>query len=60
MRPEPWDLVIVLIAVVLIFGGNRLPEVVRATGKAIREFKNALTDKNGEAKENPREDSEKK
>ncbi|MBI3913900.1 MAG: twin-arginine translocase TatA/TatE family subunit [Chloroflexi bacterium] len=38
---------------ILLFGAQRLPEVVRAIGNAIREFKNALTDKDGEAKENP-------
>lgn len=44
-RPEPLDLVIVAIVAMLIFGSSRLPEAVRAVGKAIREFKDALNDK---------------
>ena len=41
-RPEPLDIVLIAIAVMLIFGANRLPEVARSIGKAIREFKNGL------------------
>lgn len=42
--PEPLDLVIILVVAMLLFGANRLPEIARALGKGIREFKDALTD----------------
>ncbi|MBI3915274.1 MAG: twin-arginine translocase TatA/TatE family subunit [Chloroflexi bacterium] len=45
MRPEPLDIVIILLVAMLIFGVNHLPETARSIGKAIREFKNALTEK---------------
>ena len=38
------ELLIILFIVVLIFGANRLPELGRGVGKAIRNFKDATKD----------------
>jgi sec-independent protein translocase protein TatA len=38
------ELVVVLVIALLFFGGNKLPEVGSALGKAIREFKQAAMD----------------
>ena len=35
----PWELAIILLIVVLVFGVGRLPEVGGAIGKSIREFR---------------------
>ncbi len=49
LRPEPLDIVIILFVAFLLFGGiNRLPEATRAMGKAIREFRVALAEKDDE------------
>jgi len=40
----PWELVIVLVIVVVIFGAGRLSDVGGALGKSIREFRKATTD----------------
>ena len=40
----PWELVIVLVIVVVIFGAGRLSDVGGAVGKSIREFRKATTD----------------
>jgi sec-independent protein translocase protein TatA len=45
LRPEPLDLVIILIIGMLLFGANRLPETARAIGKAMREFRDAVNGK---------------
>lgn len=37
--PGPWELVIILIIVAMLFGVGRLPEVFGAVGKGIREFR---------------------
>jgi len=35
------ELLVILIIVLILFGGKRLPEIGRALGKSIREFKGA-------------------
>ena len=40
---HPWELLVVLAIVVVIFGVGKLPEVGGAVGKAIREFKSSVT-----------------
>jgi sec-independent protein translocase protein TatA len=43
VRLGPFELIIVLVIVVIIFGVGRLPEIGGAVGKAIREFREATT-----------------
>ncbi|MBK0382709.1 twin-arginine translocase TatA/TatE family subunit [Pedobacter sp. SD-b] len=38
------EIVLVLFAVLLLFGGEKLPELARGLGKGIREFKDASDD----------------
>jgi sec-independent protein translocase protein TatA len=40
----PWELVIILLIVVVIFGAGRLAEIGGAVGKSVREFRSATTD----------------
>ncbi len=42
---SPWELLILLAVVLLVFGPKRLPEMGRSLGKGMREFKNSLTGK---------------
>lgn len=44
----PWELAIVLVIVVIIFGVGKLPEIGGALGKGIREFKSTATADEGE------------
>lgn len=37
--PGPFELIIILVIVIIIFGVGRLPEIGGAVGKAIREFR---------------------
>jgi TatA/E family protein of Tat protein translocase len=50
LRPEPLDIVLIVLVGLLLFGANRLPETARALGKGIREFKDALIGKDVESK----------
>lgn len=34
-----WQLVIIAFIVLLIFGGNKIPELMRGLGKGVKEFK---------------------
>jgi sec-independent protein translocase protein TatA len=40
----PWELMLILLVVLLVFGAKRIPEIARGLGKGIREFKDATTD----------------
>ena len=40
----PWELIVVLLIVVVIFGAGRLSDVGGAVGKSIREFRKATQD----------------
>jgi len=39
----PWHIVLLLLIALLLFGGKRLPEVGKALGSGMREFKDAIT-----------------
>ena len=38
----PWQIVICIIVIALLFGGKKIPELVRALGKAKGEFSKGL------------------
>ncbi len=40
----PWELVLVLVIALIIFGPGKLPEVARSVGKGINEFKRATNE----------------
>jgi sec-independent protein translocase protein TatA len=37
----PWEIVIIVLVIVLIFGGRKIPELMRGLGQGMKEFKNA-------------------
>ena len=37
----PWELILILVIVLIVFGPGRLPEVARSMGKAVNEFRKA-------------------
>ena len=47
----PWELLIVLAVVLLIFGGKRLPELARGLGKSVTNFKAGLSEEQSEETE---------
>ena len=40
----PWEILLILLVVLLVFGAKRLPEMGAAMGKGIREFKRNITE----------------
>jgi len=47
----PWELAIILVIVVVIFGAGRVSEIGGALGRSIREFKTAATTDDAEKDE---------
>ena len=39
----PWHIVLLLLIALLLFGGKRLPEIGKALGSGMREFKDAVS-----------------
>ena len=39
MSLGPWEIVLIILVVILIFGGKKIPELARGLGKGLREFK---------------------
>ncbi len=37
----PWQIVLILAIVVLLFGGKKIPELMKGLGKGVKEFKDA-------------------
>jgi len=42
----PWQIVIIVALILLLFGGKKIPELMRGLGSGIREFKDAAKDPN--------------
>ena len=43
--PGPIELVVIFLVVLLLFGGKKLPEIGKALGEGIKEFKKAIQGK---------------
>ncbi|MGB0199106.1 MAG: twin-arginine translocase TatA/TatE family subunit [Flavobacteriaceae bacterium] len=40
----PWQIVLIVLVVLLLFGGRKIPELMRGLGSGIKEFKEASKD----------------
>ena len=53
----PWQIAVIVVLVLLLFGGKKIPELMRGLGSGIKEFKNASKDDDDDEKDS---DSDKK
>lgn len=37
----PWQIVLIVLVVLLLFGGKKIPELMKGLGKGMKEFKEA-------------------
>lgn len=42
--PGPLEIVVILLVILLLFGAKRLPEIGRALGEGIKEFRKSFKD----------------
>ena len=40
----PWQIVLVVVVLLLLFGGKKIPELMRGLGQGMKEFKDASKD----------------
>jgi sec-independent protein translocase protein TatA len=38
----PWQIIIIVVLVLLLFGGRKIPELMKGLGQGIREFKDGM------------------
>lgn len=49
----PWQVVLIVAIALLLFGGKKIPELMKGVGQGMKEFKKSLADEeNDEKKEN--------
>jgi sec-independent protein translocase protein TatA len=51
----PWQIVLVVVVILLLFGGRKIPELMKGLGKGMKEFKDAT-----KADDDPEADSSEK
>lgn len=45
---SPWNVVLIVAVVLLLFGGKKIPELMRGLGSGIKEFKDATKEEEAE------------
>lgn len=62
MRLGPWEIGLIIVVVIILFGARRIPEIMRGLGSGIKEFKAGLREgeKNKADDKEPKEPKEEK
>lgn len=55
----PWQVVLIIIVIVLLFGGRKIPELMKGIGKGMTEFKKATKDDDSDKTLEDKEDDDK-
>lgn len=51
----PWQVVLIVLVVLLLFGGRKIPELMRGVGGGVKEFKNAIKEDEEDTKTTEKE-----
>lgn len=54
-----WEWIIILVVILLLFGGKKIPQLMRGLGKGVRSFKEGLNDIDEEIKNGDGNDKKK-
>ena len=50
MSLGPWEIALIILVIIILFGGKKLPELARGLGLGLREFKKAKQEIKDEVK----------
>jgi sec-independent protein translocase protein TatA len=53
--PGPWQVILIVLVVLLLFGGRKIPELMKGLGQGMKEFKKATTDDKAAERETDKE-----
>ncbi|GIZ14156.1 twin-arginine translocase TatA/TatE family subunit [Capnocytophaga catalasegens] len=51
----PWQIAVIVILILLLFGGKKIPELMRGLGSGIKEFKDATRSEEKDEKKSDKE-----
>ncbi|MBO7233533.1 MAG: twin-arginine translocase TatA/TatE family subunit [Paludibacteraceae bacterium] len=54
-----WEIILIVLVILLIFGGKKIPELMRGLGKGVRSFKDGMNGKD-ESSEGEKKDEQQK
>ena len=46
-----WEIVLIVLVVILLFGGKKIPELMRGLGKGVKSFKEGMKDVEDDVKD---------
>ncbi len=55
--PGPWQIILIVLVVLLMFGGRKIPELMKGLGQGMKEFKKA-TKEEAQGEDEDEEDAE--
>ena len=47
----PWEIVLICLVIVLLFGGKKIPELMKGVGKGVKSFKAGMSELEKELKD---------
>ena len=54
----PWQVVIIVVAILILFGANKIPEFMKGLGKGVKSFKEGMNEVEKEVKADPKKEEE--
>ena len=55
MNLGTWEIILILVGVIILFGGKKIPELARGLGESLKEFKRTVSRIQDEAKQHTKE-----
>lgn len=55
-----WEIIVIVLAVLLLFGGKKIPELMHGVGKGVKSFKDGMNGVEPSDKADPSDASDKK
>ena len=56
----PWEIALIILVVIILFGGKKLPELAKGLGQGLKEFKKATSDITEEVKSTANQEGKQK
>ena len=54
-----WEIILIVLVILLIFGGKKIPELMKGLGKGVKSFKDGMNGKDEETKEEVKKEEKK-